>query len=104
MAKGFKGAVALMQDSGGHCSLAAPSKCTQRYVRKYFQTGELPPEDTICDADVQPFGPTPGEESVLDVETKRAMKLQEIMARALHGSGGGFLLSGSKLMTQQAFA
>jgi hypothetical protein len=41
MAKGFEGAVALIQDSPGHCSLAAPSNCTIGYVQRYFQTGEF---------------------------------------------------------------
>ena len=57
MAKGFEGAVALMQDSGGHCSLSALSYCTQGHVRQYFQTGELPPVNTTCAADSVPFGP-----------------------------------------------
>ena len=57
MAKGFEGAVALMQDSGGHCSEAAFSWCTTGYLRNYFQTGELPPANTTCAADVVPFGP-----------------------------------------------
>ncbi len=43
MAEGFEGAVALIQDSAGHCSLAAPSICTAAYVKKYFQTGEPSP-------------------------------------------------------------
>jgi pimeloyl-ACP methyl ester carboxylesterase len=56
MAKGFEGAVALMQDSSGHCSLSALSYCTQGHVRRYFQTGELPPVNTTCAVDVLPFG------------------------------------------------
>lgn len=38
MSEGFKNAVVLTQDSPGHCTNAAPSKCTVGYVRKYFQT------------------------------------------------------------------
>lgn len=60
MAEGFEGAVALIQDSGGHCSDAAFSFCTTGYLRQYFQTGELPPVNTTCAADVVPFGPGPG--------------------------------------------
>jgi hypothetical protein len=56
MAKGYEGAVALMQDSSGHCSLSALSYCTQGHVRRYFQTGELPPVNTTCAVDVLPFG------------------------------------------------
>ncbi|KAK5173828.1 uncharacterized protein LTR77_002509 [Saxophila tyrrhenica] len=89
MAKGFTGAVALIQDSPGHCSLAAPSKCTQGYVRQYFQTGELPPEDTVCEVDAIPFGPTPGDESALDLEVEELMVSSSKIARALYASGGG---------------
>lgn len=102
MAKGFEGAVALIQDSGGHCSLAAPSNCTQSYVRQYFQTGELPPPDTICDADYEPFGPTPGDESVLDVETKLALERQTSLAKALYRVGGGHMAVGAGARAQQA--
>lgn len=91
MAKGFPGSVALIQDSAGHCSLAAPSKCTAGYVRKYFQTGELPPEDTLCEVDALPFGPTPGDKAVLDVETLQMMDSQRSIAQALYAAGGGFL-------------
>ncbi|KAI9761942.1 MAG: cytoskeletal protein binding protein [Chaenotheca gracillima] len=38
-----------------HCSLAAPSVCTAKNVRKYFQTGELPKDGTICDVDEKPL-------------------------------------------------
>lgn len=43
-----------------HGSISAPSLCTQRYVRKYFQDGSLPPAGTICEVDSQPF---PGSDS-----------------------------------------
>ncbi|KAH8887118.1 alpha/beta-hydrolase [Thozetella sp. PMI_491] len=52
---GFPGSVVLVQNSYGHTSLAAPSTCTARYVREYFQDGKLPPADTVCEADVVPF-------------------------------------------------
>lgn len=84
MAKGFEGAVALIQDSPGHCSLAAPSNCTITYVRNYFQTGELPEEGTVCPADEVPFGNADGdEEVVLDVEAQRMRENQQIVAQAL---------------------
>lgn len=38
MSEGFTDSVVLTQDSPGHCTLAAASKCTVGYVRKYFQT------------------------------------------------------------------
>uniref|UniRef100_A0A8H7XK85 Alpha/beta-hydrolase n=1 Tax=Psilocybe cubensis TaxID=181762 RepID=A0A8H7XK85_PSICU len=49
MSRGFEGSVVLQQNSLGHCSLAAPSPCTQQYVRKYFIDGTLPPAGTVCE-------------------------------------------------------
>jgi hypothetical protein len=91
MAKGFPGAVALIQDSPGHCSLAASSVCTVWYVKQYFQTGELPPEGTVCKVDMIPFGPTPGDEEVYNIETVRIMESQAQLAKALYAAGGGFM-------------
>ena len=94
MAKGFPGAVALIQDSAGHCSISSPSKCTMSYVRQYFQTGELPPEDTVCQPDAYPFGPTPGRTTILDEEAEILRVRQQEIANALYASGGGFLNGG----------
>lgn len=91
MAKGFPGAVALIQDSGGHCSLSAPSACTWGYVQQYFQTGELPPEDTVCPADAVPFGPGPDDVSAMSMETRKIMEQQSIIAKAFYASGGGHM-------------
>lgn len=56
MARGFPGARVLQQESGGHCSVAARSKCTSAAVYRYFQSGELPEEGARCQADEAPFG------------------------------------------------
>lgn len=91
MAKGYTGAVALTQDSPGHCTLAAPSSCTAKYVRQYFQSGELPPKNTTCKADYEPFGPTPGEVHETSVEEKelklRVKKVHDVVLAV----GGGFM-------------
>ncbi|KAF9884741.1 hypothetical protein FE257_001303 [Aspergillus nanangensis] len=55
MSHRFQGSAVLRQDSEGHSTLAAPSFCTDSAIRKYFQTGELPPPDTLCQADLKPF-------------------------------------------------
>lgn len=94
MAKGFTNGVALIQNSGGHCSISAPSKCTENYVRRYFQTGELPAPNTVCEVDAYPFGPGPDESAVLDEEAVRRRERQLGIARALYASGGGYLNSG----------
>lgn len=51
----FPGSVLLQQDSAGHCSFTAPSLCTAKAVREYFQTGVMPKEGTVCKPDVKPF-------------------------------------------------
>ncbi|ORY08207.1 TAP-like protein-domain-containing protein [Clohesyomyces aquaticus] len=40
----FPGSGLLTQDSAGHCSSAVPTLCTVKAIRKYFQTGALPPK------------------------------------------------------------
>ncbi|KAH8905740.1 hypothetical protein BR93DRAFT_855302, partial [Coniochaeta sp. PMI_546] len=52
----FPGSVVLVQDGWGHTSLAAPSRCTARVVRGYFQEGTMPEEGRVCEVDVGPFG------------------------------------------------
>lgn len=55
MAKGFPSSVVLTQNSDGHCTLSAPSLCTAKHVRAYFQNGTLPAIGTVCEVDVLPF-------------------------------------------------
>ncbi|KAI5275952.1 hypothetical protein E4T47_01072 [Aureobasidium subglaciale] len=57
MAKRMTDSVFLLQDSPGHTSLAAYSKCTTRYVKEYFQRGSLPSVNTTCEVEEKPFGP-----------------------------------------------
>ncbi|KAF5372034.1 hypothetical protein D9615_008127 [Tricholomella constricta] len=54
-AKGFPSSVVLTQDSPGHCSISAPSVCTQMYIRDYFVKGTLPPPGTVCSVVGTPF-------------------------------------------------
>nr|POF15202.1 putative hydrolase [Quercus suber] len=91
MAKGFEGAVVLTQDSGGHCSISAFSVCTTNHIRKYFQTGELPPPNTTCPADEIPFGPSRG---VLDTASAEILEGRERSA----GFSRGFAAAGGGLM------
>ncbi|QSZ35731.1 hypothetical protein DSL72_006853 [Monilinia vaccinii-corymbosi] len=55
-AQGFPGSVVLVLDAWGHTSLAAPSVCAARWIRSYFQTGEVPGNGTVCAVDGMPFG------------------------------------------------
>ncbi|KAK8093672.1 hypothetical protein PG997_000357 [Apiospora hydei] len=57
----FPGSVVLVQRSYGHASVAAPSTCSARAIRAYFQNGTLPAPGTHCDQDFELFEdpPTP---------------------------------------------
>jgi hypothetical protein len=50
MAMYFEGAVVLEQNSLGHSTGAAYSDCTAGWMQKYFETGELPEQGTVCQA------------------------------------------------------
>lgn len=56
MSKGYPGSVVLTQNSTGHTSGSVYSSCTVDHIRRYFQTGELPKEGTVCEPDELPFG------------------------------------------------
>ncbi|CAM1505419.1 Fc.00g110560.m01.CDS01 [Cosmosporella sp. VM-42] len=51
----FPSSVVLKQNSYGHCSLAAASTCTAKYIRTYFQNGTLPESGTECEPDYELF-------------------------------------------------
>lgn len=89
MSEGYEGAVALIQNSPGHCSIAMFSSCTMGYVNRYFQTGELPPVNTTCELDVQPFGN--GEAGVLDVELMKKTEEHAKISDAILEHGNGFM-------------
>lgn len=38
-----------------HTSGASPSLCIAKGIRRYFQTGELPDADVVCEADLKPL-------------------------------------------------
>ncbi|CAG8212555.1 unnamed protein product [Penicillium salamii] len=51
----------LQQESEGHTTLAAPSVCVAKAIRHYFQTGTLPSEGTLCQADLKPLVGAPNQ-------------------------------------------
>ncbi|KAL2410845.1 hypothetical protein ABEF95_010793 [Exophiala dermatitidis] len=55
MSSRFPGSVLLQQDAEGHCSFTAPSLCTAKAIRRYFQTGVMPQPATRCKPDIKPF-------------------------------------------------
>ncbi|KAG4429834.1 hypothetical protein IFR05_014685 [Cadophora sp. M221] len=52
----FANSSVLVQNSYGHCSIGTPSRCTMLARKRYFQTGELPKNGTVCQPDAYPFG------------------------------------------------
>lgn len=71
-AKYFANSSVLVQNSYGHCSLGTPSRCTMEARRRYFQTGELLENGTICQPEVVPFGDTLDDLNI-ESEMDRAM-------------------------------
>ncbi|KAI1098624.1 alpha/beta-hydrolase [Jackrogersella minutella] len=59
MAAGHPGARVLTQNNAGHGTMLVPGTCRDGYVKKYFETGELPPEGTVCQPDCVPFQDCP---------------------------------------------
>lgn len=51
----FEGSVLLQHNGYGHGVTAHPSLCTGRVIRRFFETGELPNEGTVCEPEVGPF-------------------------------------------------
>lgn len=87
-AQGFPGSIVLTQDSPGHCSISAFSKCTTGYIRDYFQTGALPPKDKVCAVDQIPWGPMPGDDVAVTEEVRLGIQNHGEIASAWHRAGG----------------
>lgn len=52
--------------------ISSPNLCMARYVRRYFQTGKMPPEGTVCEVNERPFigvtePPGEGEEALFEL-------------------------------------
>ncbi|OTB04647.1 hypothetical protein M426DRAFT_58064 [Hypoxylon sp. CI-4A] len=80
MAREHTGAGVLVQNSTGHATLNVPGKCRDGYVSRYFETGELPPEDTVCEPDCSPF-----RECRRDTLAKRAVSLPGFLPKKKKG-------------------
>lgn len=59
MSRGHPGSRVLVQENAGHGSLMSPGKCREDYIKRYFATGEMPPEGVVCRPDCQPFQDCP---------------------------------------------
>ncbi|KAJ0415121.1 TAP-like protein-domain-containing protein [Aspergillus carlsbadensis] len=51
----FPGSVVLTQNSVGHTAFASASTCLAQRIQAYLLHGALPPANTTCQPDVQPF-------------------------------------------------
>ncbi|KAI4221050.1 MAG: hypothetical protein LQ349_007941 [Xanthoria aureola] len=69
----FPNSAVLAVDTDGHSSFSGPSLCMARYIRAYFQKGERPPLETVCEANEKSFlgvvkeAEGPEERELLDV-------------------------------------
>ncbi|KAJ4154884.1 hypothetical protein LMH87_000158 [Akanthomyces muscarius] len=64
MSRFHPGSTVLVQENYGHGTIATPSKCRDDHVKKYFDTGEVPPDGAVCDSDCVPFRDCPGDADV----------------------------------------
>jgi len=77
LSKQFPGSVVLIQNGTGHCSVAAPSSCTAKYVRLYFKEGVLPEESAVCQPDEPMFSENPS--AFLEVLSEQDRELAELV-------------------------
>ncbi|KIP03936.1 hypothetical protein PHLGIDRAFT_110275 [Phlebiopsis gigantea 11061_1 CR5-6] len=79
----YGGARLLVQNSHGHCSLAAPSVCTAKHVRRYFEEGVLPDEGIVCEPDELPFVGVADGVGALAVEDRELLDAMRSLGEAL---------------------
>jgi len=89
MSNGFPGSAVLVQDADGHCSLSAPSLCVAKWIRRYFQDGELPPEGLVCEPDFGTFDFGYAAFPPAQLMSKEDWELAEALETLSHGFGGG---------------
>jgi hypothetical protein len=82
MSKRFGGSVVFGQDADGHCTVAQPSECVAKGVRRYFQEGQLPVGEIACKPDVGPFDPLEDEKGLYS-------ELSVAIRRIARGRGWG---------------
>ncbi|KAH8200474.1 hypothetical protein TruAng_005367 [Truncatella angustata] len=61
MASKHPGAAWVVQETTGHCTLGAPSKCISNIVQEYLEHGKVPESGTSCPSDCDPWNPCPEE-------------------------------------------
>ena len=79
----YGGAGLLVQDSYGHCSVSAPSVCTAKVVRAYFEEGTLPEEGTVSEPDELPFVGRVSDVQARSDEDERLLEALRGLAKAV---------------------
>ena len=69
---GFVGSRVLRHNGAGHCSSSHPSSCVYEKVASYFNTGELPDVDQICEPNFPAF--MGNLSAPIDSRTKRSVE------------------------------
>ncbi|KAI1855807.1 hypothetical protein JX265_012070 [Neoarthrinium moseri] len=75
-ARAHSGSRVLVQENAGHGSLFSPGACREGWIKRYFESGELPPEGTVCEPDCRPFMPCGRAESMALVDASRQARGQ----------------------------
>lgn len=55
MSADHPGSAVVVQNSTGHCTISAPSRCKDKIVRDYLEHGQVPNSGTVCEADCEPW-------------------------------------------------
>ncbi|KAL0938474.1 Tripeptidyl aminopeptidase 2 [Colletotrichum truncatum] len=55
MSERHPGSTVVIQESLGHCSISAGSKCMKEVIQKYMEHGIVPKDGTTCEADCDPW-------------------------------------------------
>ena len=83
----YPGAGLLVQNSHGHCTLAAPSLCTAKHIQAYLKDGTLPREGTVCEADELPFIGSVRDVSALSVDDQELLEAMRGLAEVVPAFG-----------------
>lgn len=84
----YGGSGLLIQNSYGHCSLAAPSLCTAKHVRAYMINGTLPKDGTECEVDELPFVGSVRDVRALSVEDAELLEAMRGLSAIVPRFGG----------------
>ncbi len=87
----YAGSGLLIQESVGHCTLAAPSLCTAKHIRAYMENGTLPKAGTVCGVDELPFVGAVQDVRALSVEDTELLEAMKGLSAAVPTFGFGGL-------------